>query len=321
MQNRKSKTDETSASNASSPQNEYLQAIEEAKHAKAEGTEHTYEERDVILYNLGVGAKRGELDFVYEGAEDFQALATFGVIPALSAQAPYELDSLVPNFNPVKLLHGEQYLEVRTYPIPTSGTLVSYPRLLEVVDKGGASIVKTGVLTLDKATGKEVFWNEITVFLRGSGGFGGVSAAADRGAATAENKVPDRSPDAVVETATSEEQAALYRLSGDYNPLHIDPNFAATAGFQTPILHGLCTLGLAAKAVAATYGRYSSIKVRFAGPVVPGQTLVTAMWKVDPPAATAAAADAAQARPKVLFQTTVKETGKLALGGAGVVLA
>lgn len=167
------------------------------------------------------------------------------------------------------------------------------------------------------------------------------ATAQARGEASAENKIPDREPDRVVEMATSAEQAALYRLSGDYkyvvfiipfspfpspiptslprtkeanhhtspitSPLHIDPAFATTAGFAAPILHGLCTLGLAARAVAAAYGRYASVKVRFAGPVVPGQTLVIAMWSVE------------EGR-KVVFQTTVKETGKLALGGAGVVL-
>lgn len=114
------------------------------------------------------------------------------------------------------LLHGEQYLEIRQFPIPTAATLVSYPKLIEVVDKGGASIVKSGILTIDKETGKEVFWNEMTVFLRGSGGFGGQKKSEDRGAATAANPIPKRAPDVVVEEKTTEEQAVLYRLSGDY---------------------------------------------------------------------------------------------------------
>ncbi|KAI9745402.1 MAG: bifunctional hydroxyacyl-CoA dehydrogenase/enoyl-CoA hydratase fox2 [Claussenomyces sp. TS43310] len=308
MQNRKSKTSDAKPVGEDADGQEYLKAIEEAKQAKADGTEYTYEERDVILYNLGIGAKKTDLPFVFEGSDSFQALPTFGVIPPFSAQTPYELSSLVPNFNPMMLLHGEQYLEIRSHPIPTSGTLVSYPQLIEVVDKGAASIVKSGILTVEKETGREVFWNEMTVFLRGSGGFGGSKKGQERGEATAPNKVPDRSPDEVVEERTTEEQAVLYRLSGDYNPLHVDPSFAKMGGFKDPILHGLCSFGIAGKAVFQKFGAYKSIKVRFAGTVVPGQTLVTEMWKVD-------------GGKKVILQSKVKETGKLALGGAGAVLS
>ncbi len=203
------------------------------------------------------------------------------------------------------LLHGEQYLEIRQFPIPTSATLVSYPKLIEVVDKGSAAVVKSGITTVDKATGKDVFYNEMTVFLRGSGGFGGNPKAGDRGAPTAANAIPKRAPDAVVEEKTTEEQAAIYRLSGDYNPLHVDPEFAAMGGFKEPILHGLCFFGVAGKAVYKTYGAFKNIKVRFAGTVTPGQTLVTEMWKDG---------------NKVIFQTKVKETGKLALASAAVEL-
>jgi multifunctional beta-oxidation protein len=105
-----------------------------------------------------------------EGAEDFQAIPTWGVIPQFNAELPYSFDALVPNFSPMMLLHGEQYLEVRKYPVPTSGTLVSRAKVLEVVDKGSAAIVKTGVTTTHKGTGQDVFYNEVTVFLRGCGG-------------------------------------------------------------------------------------------------------------------------------------------------------
>jgi multifunctional beta-oxidation protein len=151
-----------------------------------------------------------------EGAEDFQVIPTFGVIPPFDAEAPYDLASLVPNFSPMMLLHGEQYLEVKQYPIPTAARVVSYPKLLEVVDKGSAAIVKSGVTTVHAETGKPLFYNEMTVFLRGCGGFGGQKKPADRGASTAANKPPARAPDVVVEEKTTEEQAAIYRLSGDY---------------------------------------------------------------------------------------------------------
>lgn len=151
-----------------------------------------------------------------EGAEDFQVLPTFGVIPPFDAETPFSYDALVPNFSPMMLLHGEQYLEVRKYPIPTSGRLISKARLLEVVDKGNAAVVKHGVTTTHAETGEDLFYNEMTVFLRGCGGFGGQKKPADRGASTAANKPPGRAPDVVVEEETTEEQACVYRLSGDY---------------------------------------------------------------------------------------------------------
>ena len=126
------------------------------------------------------------------------------------------MGDIVPNFSPMMLLHGEQYLEILQYPIPTAATLVSYPKLLEVVDKGSAAIVKSATTTVDFATGKPLFYNEITTFIRGSGGFGGQKKPADRGASTAANKPPSRAPDEVVEEKTTEEQAVIYRLSGDY---------------------------------------------------------------------------------------------------------
>lgn len=203
------------------------------------------------------------------------------------------------------LLHGEQYLEIHQYPIPTTGTLVSYPKLLEVVDKGNATILKSGTTTINKETGKTVFYNEMTAFIRGSGGFGGQKKPLDRGASTAANNPPNRAPDAVVEEKTTDEQAVLYRLSGDYNPLHVDPAFSKMGGFRVPILHGLCFFGIAAKAVYLKYGKFKNIKVRFAGTVLPGQTLITEMWKEG---------------GKVFFQTKVKETGKLAIASAAVEL-
>lgn len=288
------------------PNQEILSNIAAAQRAQASGTEFTYEERDVMLYNLGIGAKRTELPYIFEGSDAFAALPTFGVIPPFSAEAPYDLSSIVPNFNPMLLLHGEQYLEIRQYPIPTSGTLVSYPKLLEVIDKGSAAVVKSAVTTIDKATGKDVFYNEMTIFLRGSGSFGGPARSSlPASPATSPNSPPARAPDHIDESTTTEEQAALYRLSGDYNPLHVDPAFAAMGGFKDPILHGLCFFGIAGKAVYERYGKFKNIKVRFAGTVVPGQTLVTEMWKEG---------------KRVVFQTKVKETGKLALASAAVEL-
>lgn len=241
-----------------------------------------------------------------EGSPEFQVLPTFGVIPPFSAESPFSYDELMPNFNPMMLLHGEQFLEILSDPIPTSGTLTSHPKLLEVVDKSSAAVVKHGTTTVDKSTGQPLFYNEMTVFVRGSGGFGGATKPQDRGASTAPNAPPKRAPDAVVEITTTEDQAAIYRLSGDYNPLHIDPEFSKVGGFKKPILHGLCSMGIAGKAIYEQFGKFKNIKVRFAGTVVPGQTLVTEMWKEG---------------KKVIFQVKVKETGKLAISGGGAELA
>lgn len=290
---------------AGSGDNEILKNIEEAKKAKAEGTEFVYDDRDVILYNLGIGAKRTDLPLVFENDENFQVVPTFGVIPPFNAVAPFNFGDVVPNFSPMMLLHGEQYLEIRKFPIPTSATLVSYPSLVEVVDKGKSGIIVTGTVTKDKNTGEDIFYNESTVFIRGSGGFGGPKKGADRGPATKVHTPSKRAPDAVVEEKTTEEQAAIYRLSGDRNPLHIDPEFSKVGGFETPILHGLCFFGIAGKHILKTFGPFKNIKVRFAGTVLPGQTLKTEMWKNG---------------KIVVFQVTVKETGKLAIAGAGAEL-
>ncbi|KAI1133606.1 hypothetical protein F5Y10DRAFT_228165 [Nemania abortiva] len=293
-------------SKQTSESNEYLQAQEKAKKAKPEATEFTYTERDVMLYNLGIGAKRTDLPYVFEGHENFQVLPTYGVIPQFDTNMPFSFDDVVPNFSPMMLLHGEQYLEVKKWPIPTAARTKNYGKLIEVVDKGSAAILKSGVTTLNAENGEELFYNESTVFLRGCGGFGGQKKPADRGAATAANTPPKRAPDVVVESLTTPEQAAIYRLSGDYNPLHIDPSFAKMGGFKEPILHGLCFLGIAGKAVYESFGPYKNIKVRFAGSVFPGQTLVTEMWK--------------EGSGKVIFQAKVKETGKLAISGAAAEL-
>ena len=215
------------------------------------------------------------------------------------------MDELVPNFSPMMLLHGEQYLEIRQFPIPTSARTISTPKLIEVLDKGAAAVVVTGTVTRDADSGQDLFYNESTVFIRGAGGFGGPKKGSDRGPATAVHKAPSRKPDAVVEEKTSEDQAALYRLNGDRNPLHVDPEFSKVGGFKVPILHGLCFFGFSGKHVLQTYGEFKNLKVRFAGTVLPGQTLQTEMWKE---------------WNKVIFQTKVKETGKLCIAGAGAEL-
>lgn len=289
----------------SKPNPKILKAIEDAKNATGFGSRMKYDERDLILYALGLGAKRTDLQWVYENSPNFEPLPTFGVVPYFNSDVPFSLSDILPNFSPMMLLHGEQYLEIRKFPIPTSCETINYPKLVEVVDKGTAAVVVSGAVTKDASTGDELFYNESTTFIRGSGGFGGASRGTDRGPATRAYAPPKRAPDAVVEEQTTQEQAALYRLSGDRNPLHIDPEFSKVGGFKLPILHGLCSMGIAGKHVYTTFGRWKCIKVRFAGVVLPGQTLVTEMWKEG---------------NTVIFQVKVKETGKLAIAAAGVEL-
>jgi multifunctional beta-oxidation protein len=268
--------------------------------------DYTYTERDSILYNLGLGAKRTDLPLVYENDDSFAVLPTFGVLTPYHSPPAYAFPDIIPNFNPRMGVHAEQYFEVLKYPVPTHGTLVTRQSLIEVVDKSKAALIRRGSTTVDKITGEPICYGESVMFVRNSGNFGGPNAVADRGAATAPNKPPGRAPDKVVVEKTSNEQAAIYRLMGDRNPLHIDPAFSKIGGFPVPILHGLCTMGISAKHVLQTYGPYKNIKVRFSGPVLPGQTLRTEMWL--------------ERKNKVIFETKVVETGKLAISAAAAEL-
>jgi multifunctional beta-oxidation protein len=290
-----------------SAENPYLVAIETAKKAKFSGSELKYTDRDTILYNVSVGATRDQLDLVYEGHPGFHVLPTFGVIVPYTSEKPFDMSRLVPNFSYERLLHGEQYLEIRKWPIPTSAKMLSYPTLVDVNDKGGAAVIVTGATSVDARTGEDVFYNETTLFVRGSGGFGGPrNATVNRGKAAAVYTVPTQRPDFIAVEKTSKDQAALYRLNGDRNPLHINPSVAHSAGFsEGPILHGLCSFGISGKHILFRYGAFKNIKVRFSGVVFPGQTLQVEMWKQG---------------QTILFQTRVKETGKLCISGGGAEL-
>jgi acyl dehydratase len=206
------------------------------------------------------------------------------------------------------LLHGEQFLEIKKK-LPTSGKLSSSGRIIDILDKGKGAVVVLGVTTKD-ASGDVVTENEFSFFIRGMGGFGGRKESSDRGAATASNDAPSRPADAVVREKVPEDLAALYRLSGDYNPLHIDPNMASMGGFDVPILHGLATFGIAGKHIFKTFCKgdpslFKSIKVRFAKHVFPGETIETHMWKEG---------------SKVIFIVKVVERDVIAVSNAAVEL-
>lgn len=241
---------------------------------------YTWSEEDVILYNLGVGAGNppddpAELAYTYEA--NLRAVPTFGTIPPFGIMMSIgEVDGI--DINLAQVLHGEHTLTIHA-PIPTSGAVRQQGRIVGIYDKGKGALIVTEVVSVLEKTGEPLFTNRAGVYVRGEGGFDG-----DRGPSM-ESQAPERDPDLVVESPTLPQQALLYRMaSGDKNPLHSDPVFAAGAGFERPILHGLCTYGVVAKAVIqAAMGsepeRVASLSARFTGHVFPGETLVTSVWE------------------------------------------
>jgi (3R)-3-hydroxyacyl-CoA dehydrogenase / 3a,7a,12a-trihydroxy-5b-cholest-24-enoyl-CoA hydratase / enoyl-CoA hydratase 2 len=274
----------------------------------------SYDERDVALYALGVGAAKDptderDLQLVYELAgKGMKVLPSFGVLPAINmmfTQAKHGITAPGLTFGLDRVLHGEQYTEL-VRPLPTHAKLTTRATVKSIYDKGKGAIVNTEFVTYDEA-GDELIRNFTATFVRGAGGWGG-----ERGPSAEINVPPDRAPDQIVEDKTSENQALLYRLSGDWNPLHADPGFAKAFGFARPILHGLCFYGFATRHVAQAFAPdgnpdfVKSIKVRFASSVLPGQTLITEMWK--------------QSDTRVVFRCKIKETGEVCISNAAIEL-
>ncbi|OGP60242.1 MAG: hypothetical protein A2V67_18825 [Deltaproteobacteria bacterium RBG_13_61_14] len=241
-----------------------------AKGKKLEPLKFSWKPKDILLYNIGIGAT--ELPFVYE--TQLKVIPTFAVVPTL----PLLAASLsVVKASPMKVLHGEQTIVLKTPKLPLEAETVSEATVTDIFDKGKGALYRLHTTT-KTAAGEELFDNIFSIFVRGEGGFGGEKGP------EAGNNPPARDPDAVVEEATLPVQNLIYRLSGDINPLHIDPNFAKIAGFPRPILHGLCTFGFVARAVLKTFcnndpAKLKSYEVRFRDVVYPGDTLTTSMWK------------------------------------------
>jgi acyl dehydratase len=256
--------------------------LEQAVGAELTGTTSSWRDEDVILYHLGIGAgvpptDPAELRYTYEG--DLHVLPTYATIP----QFPVMMSmGMAPGFeiDLAMILHGEHEIVLHDV-IPTSGTVTQTGRVTEVFDKGKGALAIVEVVSVLEKTGLPIFTNRASIFIRGEGGFGG-----DSGPPT-EDVIPERAPDHVVESPTLPQQALFYRMvSGDKNPLHADPGFAAFAGFDRPILHGLCTYGMVAKAavdraVPAGPGAVRGFRARFSGVVYPGETLVTSIWEGD----------------------------------------
>ncbi|KAJ2698381.1 hypothetical protein FB645_005660 [Coemansia sp. IMI 203386] len=307
--------------NATSSQQEQEQEedvvdLARAYASKSEPQPFNYTKRDVSLYALGIGASRQDLNLVYENSDDFQTFPTYAVIPAFHTRM--DLTDFLPSFNPMMLLHGEQFVEVYR-PIPTEGKLLCTTQIVDIQDKG-KGLTATGRLTMADAQGNVVAVSESTSFIRGLGGFSrkpgfkSISGPQRPSAALANNTTPSRAPDAVIAQKTTEEQAAIYRLSGDYNPLHIDPEMSKLGGFKTPILHGLCTFGYAARHVVKAAAndepqKLKSVKARFSAPVLPGETLETSIWT-----------DSKNPN-QVLFQVRVVERDVIAISNAAAVFS
>lgn len=236
--------------------------------------------RDVVIYQLGLGAgadPTSERELAYVLEDRLKVLPSFGV--PLSAEGTRGLHS-VPGleFDHTQMLHGEHEIELAG-PLPAEGGIITRGSVAAVHDKGKAAVtVLEAVSTYED--GSPAFTNRYSLFMRGAGGFGG-----DPGPKRSITR-PKGRPTAVLETRTLPQQALLYRLSGDVNPLHSDPAVAARAGFSQPILHGLCTFGIACRAVVDSVldgevTRVRSYGARFSGVVFPGETLVTRVWQKD----------------------------------------
>lgn len=241
---------------------------------------HTYDVRDTLLYALGVGAGGDptdpqDLPFVYE--DGLKALPTMAVVLGYPG---FWLKEQNTGVDWTRVLHGSQGMVIHR-PLPVAGTVIGRTRVTDLVDKGAGkgALLFSARDVIDQASGDLLATLTSTTMLRGDGGFGGPS-----GPVPAPHPIPERAPDASLDLPTVPQAALIYRLSGDYNPLHADPKVAAAAGFARPILHGLCTYAVAGRALlklacAGDPARLTAMSVRFSAPVYPGETLRTQIWR------------------------------------------
>jgi acyl dehydratase len=251
--------------------------------------ERSWVHTDALLYSLGVGA--GALDptgFELEFTTENSLGITQRVLPTFTTivgQGGGRSMLSIGEYDPAMLVHGEQ--AVRLYgEIPPEGRVTTVTRVAGMYDKGSAGLVALESESRHAATGELAFTNRSTLFIRGAGGFGGPRVPeGDEESTLAAEPLPAREPDEVVSYPTRTDQALLYRLSGDRNPLHSDPAFAKRAGFERPILHGLCTYGFTGRAVlhlvcGSDPSRFGAMRARFSKPTMPGDTLTVSMWDI-----------------------------------------
>jgi len=237
--------------------------------------------KDALLYAVGIGAGQADLQFSTENTRDVQQVVypTFAVVAGAGTQSPgASAMSQIGSFNWALLVHGSQAITLHR-PIPVEAEATVQDRVVAMYDKGKAAVVVMEN-EVRLATG-EPLWNaRSAVFIRGEGGWGG-----DRGPSGPQNEPPaDTAPDHEVTLQTAPDQAFVYRLSGDRNPLHTDPSFAAIGGFDRPILHGLCTYGFTGRALLASLcdndvTRFQHVEGRFSAPVLPGDALTVRIWR------------------------------------------
>ncbi|HEU5391779.1 MAG TPA: MaoC/PaaZ C-terminal domain-containing protein [Streptosporangiaceae bacterium] len=245
-----------------------------------EPAERSWDSKDALLYAVGVGAGLGdplqELEFTTENSEGIEqkVLPTYAVLIAQGRTS-----GSLGDFDRAMLVHAEQAIELHR-PLPVAGTVRTTSTVTGIYDKGSGALVVTENVAVDAATGEPLATTRSSAFIRGEGGFGG-----ERGTDAAWDR-PDREPDHRVTYQTRPEQALVYRLSGDRNPLHVDPKFAARGGFDRPILHGLCTYGVTGRALLHVLcdsepARFRSMSGRFSRPVWPGESLTVSVWRPD----------------------------------------
>jgi len=241
----------------------------------------TLTKRDAALYALSVGfghdpMDAGQLDFV----DHRRGLLAVPSVAVVLGYPGFWLSDPATGVDPKSVLHGEQSIELMR-PLPVEGTIIGRTRVTELIDKGagrGALLYSEKQVT-DATSGELLAVTRSTTFLRGAGGFGGPS-----GPVKAVHTLPDRNPDITVDLTTRPEQALIYRLNGDDNSLHASPEIARQAGFARPILHGLCTFGVACHALIRTLAQYRAdgmkgMQARFSAPVFPGETIRTEIWR------------------------------------------
>jgi acyl dehydratase len=245
--------------------------------AEGRPVRRSWSSKDALLYAVGVGSGTDELAFTTENTKDVaqRVLPTFAVIIG-GGGVPMDA---IGSFNPALMVHGEQGIELYDE-IPPDGEIESVGKVTAIWDKGSAAVLEFESTSTNVATGKPLLKTRTSLFCRGEGGWGG-----DRGPSE-KVEFPDREPDHQVTYATREDQALTYRLSGDRNPLHSDPSFAALGGFEKPILHGLCTWGFTGRALLHTLcdgdpSRFKSMNSRFSKPVIPGDELTISIWVVE----------------------------------------
>lgn len=244
---------------------------------KREGECFSYTDRETMLYAIGIGMGADPLDgnelpFVFEQP----TLKTVPTMATVLTRVPLLKDC---GYDYTKVVHGEQHLTLHR-PLPPEGELVASARVTAAYDKGAGkgAVIYTETAVRAASGGQPMFTLVSSTFARGDGGFGGPA-----GSGPAPHEIPGRKPDVTETLHTTKGQALLYRLNGDRNPLHADPDLAKRVGFPAPILHGLCTYGIACRAILQTVAAYDHTKitafdVRFSAPVYPGEAIATDMW-------------------------------------------